>query len=142
MAKETGLPEYTPNIDTLVAIEFKIDPYNPELSFLTDVDQAMVDSAFHFHVSGTLHGQPIFEEPIQYTMQGKKVIKSIEKRIKEFQVSQVRQFLTETGRKPWHHRINSLSDEQIITLIQQFELKSLPLRNSMTELYSKMINVT
>lgn len=123
----SGQIEYAPNVENLVKIEFQIDDRDVEQEYLASINQNMVDSAFHFHINGMIHGQKFLQQDLQYTLQGKKIIKSIEKRIKEFQISLIRKYLSKNKKKNY----DLLTDEEIIS---QYNFRQMPLKNEITEL--------
>jgi len=45
------------------------------------VDQEFVDSTFFFNVNGECHGKKIFKKDLTYSLQGKRVIKSLQDRL-------------------------------------------------------------
>ncbi len=48
------------------------------------VDQDMVDSNLYFYINGECHGQRVLQHDLRYTLNGKKIIKSIQARLVEF----------------------------------------------------------
>lgn len=45
------------------------------------IHQKYVDSSMFFIINGECHGQKVFNQDMQYQLQGKKVIKSIQERV-------------------------------------------------------------
>eukprot|EP00347_Sterkiella_histriomuscorum_P005884 403354908 len=72
--------------DILVCLEFRIiKDSNDFMSPLRQVNNSFPNNEFIFEVGGFIHGRKLFRENMICSFSGKKVIQSIESRIKEYQ---------------------------------------------------------
>ena len=143
----TDLQVPNSSCEILFHLEFKLDAKNPSHDVLRQINQNLVDSSLHFFINGFIHDRQVFSQDLQYNLQGKKIIKSAEKRIKEFQAHAIRRYLKIQKKHSKEHSFvkkllnMNLSDEDISNLIQIGNLKPLRLENKITSLYTKMINL-
>lgn len=60
---------------------FENDISNEVARKLRVIDQAYVDQSVYININGDCHGQKIFKKDLQFNLQGKRVIKSLQDRL-------------------------------------------------------------
>jgi len=65
----------------MFAVEFKIDSDKDEFEFLRELDQNMVESHIQFKLNGRIHTKNVFEKDLDFALNGKKIVKSIQNRL-------------------------------------------------------------
>jgi hypothetical protein len=60
---------------------FENDISNEVACKLRMIDQTFVDQTIYINVNGDCHGSKVFKKDLQYSLQGKRVIKSLQDRL-------------------------------------------------------------
>ena len=69
--------------DSSVVVEFDMVSLQQE-SVMKQLTQGLVDTELVFYLNGMVHGQRVFEQDLLYSVQGKKIVKSIQQRTQVF----------------------------------------------------------
>jgi hypothetical protein len=72
------------NRENLLCIEFPVDQNLEEADFLSNLDQSMVDSHMQFKLNGRIHTKNIFWRDLDFALNGKKIVKSIQSRLDNY----------------------------------------------------------
>lgn len=65
-------------------MEFDIESTQDDLKFLRELNQSMVESHIQFKLNGRVHTRNILEKDLDFSLNGKKVVKSIQNRLKHY----------------------------------------------------------
>lgn len=72
------------NRQNLFCVEFDVDPNSAESSFLHNLDQSMVESHLQFKLNGRIHTKNVFLKDLDFALNGKKIVKSIQSRLENY----------------------------------------------------------
>lgn len=72
------------NKDNLLWVEFEVGKDLEESHLLKVLDQGMVESHFHFKLNGRIHKKNVFQRDLDYALNGKKIVKSIQNRLNTY----------------------------------------------------------
>ena len=92
-----------------------------QASVMKQLTQGLVDTELVFYLNGVVHGQRVFEQDLLYSVQGKKIVKSIQQRTQTF-AEHLYSEQYGTGRKMSKALISKLKNKKVHFMVKMINM--------------------
>jgi hypothetical protein len=78
---------YSENLNNIIFLEFEINSNSiskDHLKYFREINNDFVEKEIHFVLNGTIHGKPIFKNELRYSIEARKIIKSMQFRLENY----------------------------------------------------------